>query len=321
MAAYYNENEPFAADWLRELIKDGLIADGEVDDRSVADVRPDDLRGFTQHHFFAGIGGWSCALRLAGWPDDRPVWTGSCPCQPFSVAGKQAGAADKRHLWPTFHALIAECQPATVFGEQVASKLGREWLSGVRADLESSGYACGAADLCAAGVGAPHIRQRLWWVGHSHNARCETRDSQPIGDAARPECSAEPGSHGGVADAPGGRCGQRNAEGRQLSESDQNSGVGDSENNRQPREQATRARRPRAPHASGVGGPHGGVGGADFWEGEYIPCADGKARRTQPGIFPLADGVSSRVGTLRGAGNAIVPQVAAVFVRAFMEAA
>jgi hypothetical protein len=59
VAAYYNEIDSFAAAWLRELIKAGLIADGEVDERSIADVRPDDLRGFTQCHFFAGIGGWS----------------------------------------------------------------------------------------------------------------------------------------------------------------------------------------------------------------------------------------------------------------------
>jgi len=88
LTAYYNEIDPFAAEWLRQLIKDGLIADGEVDERSIEDVTPNELAGFTQCHFFAGIGGWSYALRLAGWPDDQPVWTGSCPCQPFSTAGK-----------------------------------------------------------------------------------------------------------------------------------------------------------------------------------------------------------------------------------------
>ena len=103
MAAYYNENDPFAAAWLRELIKAKLIADGEVDERSIELVRPDDLRGFVQCHFFAGIGGWSYALRLAGWPDNREVWTGSCPCQPWSVAGKGDGENDARHLWPVWY--------------------------------------------------------------------------------------------------------------------------------------------------------------------------------------------------------------------------
>ncbi len=126
MVAYYNENDPFAAAWLRELVKAGHIAPGDVDERSVMEVQPDDLEGYAQCHFFAGIGGWSHALRLAGWPDDRPVWTGSCPCQPLSSAGQQKGHADERHLWPAFQSLIAERRPATVFGEQVASKDGRE---------------------------------------------------------------------------------------------------------------------------------------------------------------------------------------------------
>jgi len=165
MTAYYNEYDPKAAAWLRELIKQGHIADGVVDDRSIEDVRPDELAGFTQCHFFAGIGVWSYALRRAGWADDRPVWTGSCPCQPFSAAGKGAGFADERHLWPAFHHLISQCRPDVVFGEQVASKDGLGWLDLVQSDLEATGYASGAVDLCAAGVGAPHIRQRLWWVG------------------------------------------------------------------------------------------------------------------------------------------------------------
>lgn len=165
MTAYYNEFDPKAAAWLRELIKQGHIADGVVDERSIEDVTPADLHGFTQCHFFAGIGIWSYALRRAGWADDRPVWTGSCPCQPFSAAGKGAGFADERHLWPAFHHLIGQCRPDIILGEQVASKDGLGWLDLVQSDLEAAGYASGAVDLCAAGFGAPHIRQRLWWVG------------------------------------------------------------------------------------------------------------------------------------------------------------
>lgn len=84
--AYYNEIDPFKAEWLRELIRAGVIMDGEVDGRSVEEVRSEDVRGYVRCHFFAGIGVWDYALRQAGWPDGRPVWTGSCPCQPFSVA-------------------------------------------------------------------------------------------------------------------------------------------------------------------------------------------------------------------------------------------
>jgi DNA (cytosine-5)-methyltransferase 1 len=169
--AYYNEIDPYAAQWLRNLISAGHIAPGDVDERSIVDVRPDDLDGYTQCHFFAGIGGWSLALRIAGWPDNEPVWTGSCPCQPLSVAGKRKGHADERHLWPAFHRLIAERLPPAVFGEQVASKDGREWLAAVRADLEADGYACGAADLCAASKGAPHARQRIFWMADPKSAR------------------------------------------------------------------------------------------------------------------------------------------------------
>ena len=209
MRVYYNEFDPFAAAWLRELMADDLIAKGDVDERSIADVQPADLAGYDQCHFFAGIGGWPYALALAGW-GDRPVWTGSCPCQPFSVAGRGAGESDPRHLWPEFRRLIAECQPPVVFGEQVASKAGRDWLTGVRADLEGLGYGVGAADLCAASLGAPHIRQRLWWVGErvddapgpryepeGQRAEGETRDTAWVRgpERGRPACGLADAEH------------------------------------------------------------------------------------------------------------------------------
>jgi len=165
VTAYYNEHDPKAAAWLRELIKADLIAPGDVDERSIEDVLPSELAGYTQCHFFAGIGVWSYALRCAGWPDSRPVWTGSCPCQPFSAAGKRGGTSDERHLWPAFHWLISQRRPDVVFGEQVESKDGRAWLDTVQADMEAASYAFGAVGLCAAGVGAPHIRPRFYFVG------------------------------------------------------------------------------------------------------------------------------------------------------------
>lgn len=210
MAAYYNEFDPQAAQWLRNLIAAGHIAPGDVDERSIEDVTPDDLRGYAQCHFFAGIGVWSYALRRAGWPDDRPVWTGSCPCQPFSSAGAQAGFADERHLWPAFQWLIAERRPPVVFGEQVASKAVEPWVDLVHADLEALGYAFGGVPFPSAGVGAPHIRDRLYWVADSDGARSFP---SPLAGVHRGEDGAgswhgeleRPSSVGGVADSRGDR--------------------------------------------------------------------------------------------------------------------
>lgn len=177
MSAYYNEIDPYAAQWLRNLIAAGHIAPGDVDERSIEDVHPDDLRPYTQCHFFAGIGAWSLALRRAGWPDSRPVWTGSCPCQPFSSAGAGAGFDDERHLWPDFHWLIQERRPAVVFGEQVASKSGGAWIDLVQADVETLGYAFGAIAFPSAGVGAPHIRDRAYWVANADSDRLDQPDA------------------------------------------------------------------------------------------------------------------------------------------------
>jgi DNA (cytosine-5)-methyltransferase 1 len=304
---YYNDNDPKAAAWLRELIKQNLIPPGDVDERSIEDVTKSDLKGYTQCHFFAGIGGWSEALRLAGWPADRPVWTGSCPCQPFSSAGKRQGEKDKRHLWPEFFRLIKECNPSVVFGEQVASPLGRKWLAGVRADLEALGYAVGAADLCAAGVGAPHIRQRLWWVADSAvfrrygrgqaatasvQGQCTKREGQYQEPQHDRELSGRPERLCGIgrlADTTGRQCQQREGSQRDLLQ-------------RSTDDCAT--------------------GEFDFWSNAiWIPCKDGKTRRisSEPAFFPLADGVPGRVAMLRGFGNAIVPQVAAEFIKAYEE--
>jgi len=164
VSSYYNENDLFAAAWLRELIKAGLIADGEVDERSIELVRPDELRGFTQCHFFAGIGGWSYALRLAGWPDERECWTFSCPCQRFSSASR--GRQVALDLWPEQRRLLTASRPRVFFGEQVAT--ARDWFDGLCDDMESVGYAIGAAVLPAVAVGADHARARIYFVGYAN---------------------------------------------------------------------------------------------------------------------------------------------------------
>lgn len=172
---YYNEIDPYCVEWLGNLMDAGVIGRGEIDTRSIEDVTPNDLRGFTQCHFFAGIGVWSYALRQAGWPVDRPVWTGSCPCQPFSASGKRGGFDDERHLWPAWLWLIRGSRPDNVFGEQVASKDGLAWLDLVSDDMAGEKYAFAPMDICAASVGAPNIRQRIYFasVAHAYDAGLE----------------------------------------------------------------------------------------------------------------------------------------------------
>ena len=194
MAAYYNEIEPHTAAWLRDLIKAGEIADGEVDERDIRDVRPDDVRGFTQCHWFAGVGGWSLALRLAGWDDSRPAWTGSCPCQPYSVAscghGGAQGQADDRHLWPVFRRLIAECRPAVVFGEQVPAAVAWGWWDEAAMDLEAEAYAAAALVLRADAYGADHERKRLYWVADT--GREGRQGHQPVKRIPQPAAAPQP---------------------------------------------------------------------------------------------------------------------------------
>jgi DNA (cytosine-5)-methyltransferase 1 len=190
MTAYYNEIEPYKAQWLRNLINTGDIAPGDVDERDIRQVSASDLRGYTQCHFFAGVGGWPYALRLAGWPDERPVWTGSCPCGPWSEAGQRQGAKDDRHLWPDWFRLIKELLPDRIFGEQVPEAIALGWLDEVSADLESCDYSIGSAVLSACVVEARQERERLWFVARSDS---EQTQWPPI---PRLECNPWPTDEG-----------------------------------------------------------------------------------------------------------------------------
>lgn len=307
---YYNEIDDYAATWIENLIFCGVIPDGHVDRRSIVEVTAADLSGYRQCHFFAGIAGWKLALQLAGWPDDREVWTGSCPCQPFSQAGKGGGLEDERHLWPHFARLIRECRPPEVFGEQVASKDAEPWLDVVLADLEGMDYAAAAVAFPSAGCGAPHIRDRTYWLGHANDARLEGLAGH--GGAARREGSrrstAEAGVPGRLADS--GCSGKE----RVRRPAEAHGAVGASGEEAQQRQ--------RGGLTTGAGGaPGGGAGPTNgFWRAaDWLACRDGKWRPVEPGTFPLAHGVPGRVGQLRAYGNAINPEQAAEFVRACME--
>ena len=205
---YYNEYDKKAAAWLRELIRCGRIPPGDVDERSICEVQPNDLAGYRQCHFFAGIGGWPLALKIAGVPDDFPLWTGSCPCQPFSCAGKQQGQADERHLWPAWFRLIKGRQrrQIPIFGEQVESAIRLHWLDGVSADMATENFTLWPVVLGAHSAGAPHIRQRLFWVAHPNGEQVDASD--PRGFHAEPGLRGDT-SNERLADAQGGRCGEQ----------------------------------------------------------------------------------------------------------------
>lgn len=295
MRVYYNEwDEPTAA-WLQSLGDRHHLPAGHVDTRSIRDVSPDDLRGYDQCHFFAGIGGWPLALRLAGY-EHLPCWTGSPPCQPFSVAGQQRGTDDERHLAPVWLDLVREFLPPSLFGEQVADAIRHGWLDDLFNALEDCGYACGAAVLPACSVGAPHIRKRLFFgavrladpAREQHNRSGAVRES---GGAEYPD---------GCADCrvayPDNAGPQRRAGVPQCAD-------------QQPSGMRGMASRP-------ANSDHGGWDGAD-----WLGCRDGKFRPVEPGTQPLANGIPARVGRLRGYGNAIVPQVAAAFIQDFIGAA
>lgn len=317
LSAYYNEFDEYAAQWLRNLIAAGHIAPGDVDTRSIEDVRPDDLRGYTQCHFFAGVGVWSYALRRAGWPDDRRVWTASCPCQPFSAAGKGCGFADERHLWPAFFHLATQCGAPRIFGEQVASRDGLDWLDLVQTDMEGAGYAFGALDLCAAGVGAPHIRQRLYWVADSEHAGPHGRKiAGSIGASQGGRRMFEPegcctalrlaDSDGARYPAPlygPGETGQTREPRPGLAAdgggSDSRVAYANGGDASAKREQCGGKQRFEPAHGGTLSdGRPGPVNG--FWRNaDWLLCRDGKWRPVEASPQPLADGSAESLGRVR----------------------
>lgn len=359
MSAYYNEFDKNAAAWLRHLIEEGVIAQGVVDERSITEIDPDDLRGFTQCHFFAGVGVWSYALRLAGWPDDEPVWTGSCPCQPFSAAGKRLGFEDPRHLWPSWLRLIRERRPHRIFGEQ--SDEADAWIDLVATDLEGHRYAFGAPDVPAAGFGGAHIRQRFYWVADADDAE-RWAERAPWHDGHWPKTGRVQGDrnagHGGasgwMANTDGGFAGHRGLQSRgqhgQLAKDGRaHLGLGDagchgpaaeSRDDGEVRGLPETQRQPefgpvvlggsggleRMVNATG-GGCRVGPGGVSYLYqpdssgvADWLFCRDGLWRPVEPGTFPLVDEAPARMGRLRGYGNAIDAEAAANFIGAYIDA-
>jgi len=390
---YYNEFDKFPAEWLRGLMSAGEIPQGDVDERSITDVQATDLLGYRQCHFFAGIGGWARALRLAGIADDANVDTASLPCQPFSTAGLQKGEQDERHLWPIYFGLLQQRRPELAFGEQVSAAIRLGWIDRVQADLEAAGYSFGFVVLGAHSVGAPHIRQRIFWGAK----RISDAGSTTSGRNSRGLPATETGIGGsrkfngnqldGFGDGRGGlsdTAGTRHAGTRQgppdceWTGADSRRGFGEPESTGSGSSRMANTNQPivcgqssawqqqehecNGGHAVGLCDLRGegsqGYGRLDHqydsegWQdsqrhgseaGHWANATtgrfrDGKTRRIGRGVQPLAHGIprtvgqpksrlrgmarsasSNRKGRLKGYGNAIVPILAATFIRAFME--
>jgi len=361
MAAYYNEINEDCVAALHELMRAGLIPAGDIDSRSIKDVRWEEIDGYTQYHLFAGIGVWAYSARLAGWPDDRRLWTASCPCQPISNAGKRRGADDPRHLWPDTFRLVRSGRPGVLMGEQVSGALGYGWLDGVFADLESESYSCEAVDVPACSIDAPHIRNRLVWTATRGDVadgdESVVAELEQAGKLAVSE--HHPRNHGagdvGDAESIGGGTGlcqvRTLVDGCELANADGGVDVGDAigaglEGFRWDGDPSggSLAHRPvAAANVRELAERYRGRNGTFWSEHEWLLCHDGKARRTEPTIRLLVDGVGLgvfrdgsprhaqasalpgiekvhlRTPLWRTAGNSIVAPLIAEAIRAYMD--
>lgn len=120
-------------------------------------------------------------FRATAYAGGLDILTGGFPCQPYSLAGQRKGKDDERHLWPEMLRIVRECAPRYVVGENVRGLVG--WNGGlvfeeVCADLESEGYEVQPFVLPACGVGAPHRRDRVWFVAHANHKGGSNRHGQ-----------------------------------------------------------------------------------------------------------------------------------------------
>lgn len=109
------------------------------------------------------------------------ILTGGFPCQPYSTAGKRLGKEDDRHLWPEMLRAIREIQPRYIVGENVSGLIN--WNGGmvfdeVQAEMEAEGYEVTPFILPACAVNAPHRRDRVWFIAYSSNSRVKGLQSK-----------------------------------------------------------------------------------------------------------------------------------------------
>ena len=289
----YADINDYCCRWTRNLVSNQHIGAGEVVKCDIRNLDERDTDGYDRVHLFNGISGWELALNLAGWPNLKTL-TGSCPCQGFSVAGKRKGFNDERDLWPEMFRIIKLFKPFAIFGEQVASSIGFGWADRVQENLEDQGYSTGFAVLGSHCVGAPHIRKRLYWVAYS-NQDAGGGESERFSEKKR-KALQEPNPVRSVA---GGNVVVGVA-------------MGNSNNERLEGREAVKLRESPRQFIARATSP---------WNQTRIAtCPDGFRRiGIESGVHPLAPRVSNRMEQLSAYGNAITPQVAAIFIKAFMQ--
>ena len=157
----YVEIDQYCRAIIRARIRDGILDDAPVFD---------DIREFNRRYasFYAGKVDWI---------------SGGFPCQPFSVAGRRAGEADERNMWPATRDAISIIRPRYALLENVPGLLSSGYFGTVVGDLAEIGYDCEFDIIGASDVGAPHRRKRIWILGYTKCDGCNgSQDSKSIGE-------------------------------------------------------------------------------------------------------------------------------------------
>lgn len=217
---------------------------------------------------------------------------GGFPCQPFSVAGKQQGKDDHRHLWPEMFRIIQEAKPTWVIGENVAGFVEMA-LCEVSADLEGAGYEVQPFIIPACAVNAPHRRDRIWIVGYSKHNGLSAATERRIAFKTSDNNTEGQNQTGKLAGTSRPEC---------------NENVADSECQRQQGQ--------RQPLRS-FNSTQNPIGKADW----FIGCSENRNTNwdIEPELDRVADGIPDRMERLKGLGNAVVPQIPEIIGRAIME--
>jgi len=244
------------------------------------------------------------------------ILTAGYPCQPFSVAGKQRGVEDDRHIWPYILRIVAHKRPTWCVFENVYGHIALG-LDQVLLDLEAEGYATRTFIVPAAGVNAPHKRDRLWIVAYSDSddgwnggstksqgrqSRMEHRSGsqrQPIGESEQ-NVADTVSSRGETrhSDRLGNDHGSRRNQGQSKGSSSKIN-VADTSNEGSQGRLSGRSDSERQSFMghSGRGSSAYGQSGEDWWA-------------VEPNVRRVAHGIPRRMDRLKGLGNAIVPQIA-----------